>query len=62
MSCAACTASGVCMCYRPRGGNTEQPARQGWECPRCRVVNAPWVVHCDCQMSYPLAPTWGMKP
>ncbi len=23
-------------------------AEQGWECPRCRRINAPWVRQCDC--------------
>lgn len=26
-------------------------ARQGWMCPGCRVVHAPWVPHCKCQVS-----------
>lgn len=21
---------------------------EGWICPRCKRVNAPWVDHCDC--------------
>ena len=24
------------------------PPQQGWECPRCGRVNAPWIQHCDC--------------
>lgn len=20
-----------------------------WECPRCKVINAPWVAHCTCR-------------
>lgn len=30
---------------------TPPPAPQqppGWECPRCRVVHAPWVAACNC--------------
>lgn len=23
-------------------------AEQGWECPRCGRINAPWVRQCDC--------------
>lgn len=23
-------------------------AQQGWECPRCGRINAPWVRQCDC--------------
>lgn len=22
---------------------------EGWICPRCGQVNAPWVAHCDCK-------------
>ena len=25
---------------------------QGWECPRCGHINAPWVRQCDCQSNY----------
>lgn len=24
-------------------------SRQGWICPRCQTVHAPWVPSCDCQ-------------
>ena len=23
-------------------------AQEGWICPRCRKVNAPWVMQCSC--------------
>ena len=23
-------------------------AQQGWQCPICKRVHAPWVPHCDC--------------
>ena len=23
---------------------------EGWICPRCKRVNAPWVDHCDCSL------------
>jgi len=23
-------------------------AQQGWECPRCHKINAPWVSQCNC--------------
>ena len=23
--------------------------QQGWECPRCRTIHAPWVSECLCQ-------------
>ena len=26
-------------------------AEQGWECPRCGRINAPWVRQCDCSRS-----------
>lgn len=25
------------------------PLRRAWECPRCSVVNAPWLDQCDCE-------------
>ena len=31
-------------------------AEQGWECPRCGRINAPWVRSCDCSGNYKL--TW----
>jgi len=33
-------------------GNSTMPrAEQGWECPRCGHINAPWVRQCDCSRS-----------
>ena len=33
-------------------GNSTMPrAEQGWECPRCGHINAPWVRQCDCPRS-----------
>lgn len=29
--------------------NVEQPPREGWICPRCGKVNAPWRPMCDCK-------------
>lgn len=26
----------------------EQPTQQGWICPRCGKVLAPWMSQCDC--------------
>ena len=31
---------------------TQPRAEQGWECPRCGRINAPWVRQCDCSRSY----------
>ncbi len=25
---------------------------RGWVCPRCNVVNAPWVSRCECRIYY----------
>ena len=34
---------------------------KGWLCPRCQVVNAPWVEKCECApMSYTI--TWTSQP
>lgn len=27
---------------------TQPKVEQGWECPRCGRINAPWVRQCDC--------------
>ena len=40
-------------------------AQQGWECPRCGRINAPWVSHCDCGRSYwtiTSSPDWTYRP
>ena len=31
---------------------TQSKAEQGWECPRCGHINAPWVRQCDCRGNY----------
>jgi len=31
---------------------TPPKAEQGWECPRCGRINAPWVRQCDCRENY----------
>lgn len=28
--------------------NSKPSIEQGWECPRCGRINAPWVRQCDC--------------
>lgn len=39
-------------------------AEQGWECPRCGRINAPWVRQCDCSRGtydydkWTITPTW----
>ena len=39
-------------------------AEQGWECPRCGHINAPWVRQCDCTRGaydydkWTITPTW----
>ena len=39
-------------------------AEQGWECPRCGRINAPWVRQCDCARSNWTITTsdWTYKP
>ena len=34
---------------------TPSKAEQGWECPRCGRINAPWKSQCDCS-------NWTYKP
>lgn len=37
--------------------NRPQPA-QGWECPRCNTIHAPWVEACSCiAIEYKKAPS-----
>ncbi len=38
-------------------------AEQGWECPRCGSINAPWVRQCDCSRSnWTITSDWTYKP
>ena len=43
---------------------TPPKAEQGWECPRCGRINAPWVRQCDCSRSNWTITTddWTYKP
>lgn len=34
---------------------------QGWECPRCGRINAPWKAQCDCSGNNYWYPTWGLN-
>ena len=34
------------------------PLRQGWICPRCGKVNAPYALQCTCEPKEPIAPAW----
>ena len=39
--------------------HTKPKAEQGWECPRCGRINAPWVRQCDCPNNWsPPTITW----
>ena len=36
---------------------------KGWECPRCRRINAPWVRQCDCSgNNWTVTSDWIYKP
>ena len=35
---------------------------QGWECPRCGHINAPWVRQCDCSNTWTISTTWNSNP
>ena len=43
---------------------TQPKAEQGWECPRCGHINAPWVRQCDCSRNNWTFTTsdWTYKP
>ncbi len=42
---------------------TQPKAEQGWECPRCGRINAPWVRQCDCSGSnWTITPDWTYRP
>jgi len=30
-------------------GNWQTAVQEGWLCPRCKRINAPWKDHCNCQ-------------
>ena len=34
-------------------------AQEGWICPRCGKVNAPWVIQCSCNMNTQILPKVG---
>ena len=34
-------------------------AQEGWICPRCGKVNAPWVMQCSCNGSTQILPKVG---
>jgi hypothetical protein len=36
-------------------GGKRQPPPEGWLCPRCKRVNAPWVERCECEPEKALA-------
>lgn len=42
---------------------TQPKAEQGWECPRCGRINAPWVRQCDCNgNNWTITSDWTYKP
>ena len=42
---------------------TQPKAEQGWECPRCGRINAPWVRECDCSGgNWTITSDWTYKP
>ena len=36
-------------------------AQEGWICPRCGKVNAPWVMQCSCNMDTQILPKVGHR-
>lgn len=43
---------------RPTIECVEPRAQQGWQCPRCGRINAPWVESCSCQMPTYVTTKW----
>ena len=42
---------------------TQPKAEQGWECPRCGRINAPWKSQCDCSRSnWTITSDWTYRP
>ena len=42
---------------------TPSKAEQGWECPRCGRINAPWKSQCDCSgNNWTITTDWTYKP
>lgn len=38
-------------------------SEKGWECPRCKRINAPWVRQCDCNgNNWTITSDWTYKP
>lgn len=37
--------------------STKLPPQQGWQCPICDKVNAPFVLNCDCHIKITSADT-----
>lgn len=46
----------------------QPPAQQGWQCPKCGRINAPWVATCPCYLTtakpfvYTVGPTCKDNP
>lgn len=41
------------------GLNISNMAQEGWICPRCGKVNAPWVMQCFCNRNTQILPKVG---
>jgi len=51
--CGSQTVNGRCGCVYPQPiinnspNLTCRPTKEGWECPKCKSVYAPWYPKCD---------------
>lgn len=47
--CHTWTGNQLCQQRTGTAAPNTVPALRGWECPRCKTINAPWKDQCDCK-------------
>ena len=48
--------------FKKEEKNPSTYTTQGWECPRCHTIHAPWVQGCYCANVYPFYPEYPHYP